>query len=106
MATFTLTACMLNMETGSSILREGNLLNVTRCRHGKCDNDVSKSPAKFEFPHYFHTLVSTSSRDRLINLLLALYIENGQQNKQILYIIPDSNEQYVFVTRYSIQNHS
>ncbi|XP_014478645.1 PREDICTED: 3-hydroxy-3-methylglutaryl-coenzyme A reductase isoform X2 [Dinoponera quadriceps] len=38
-ATFTLTACMLNMETGNSLLREGNLLNATRCRHGKCDND-------------------------------------------------------------------
>ncbi|XP_032684231.1 3-hydroxy-3-methylglutaryl-coenzyme A reductase isoform X2 [Odontomachus brunneus] len=45
-ATFTLTACMLNMETGNNILREGNFknqINVTRCRHGKCDNDEQKA---------------------------------------------------------------
>lgn len=53
-ATFTLTACMLNMETGNSLLREGSLLNVTRCRHGKCDNYVSRF-YEIRVRHYFHT---------------------------------------------------
>ncbi|EFN88878.1 3-hydroxy-3-methylglutaryl-coenzyme A reductase isoform X2 [Harpegnathos saltator] len=42
-ATFTLTACIFNMETGNSLLREGSLLNLTRCRHGKCDSDEQKA---------------------------------------------------------------
>lgn len=34
---FTLTACILNMETGNGQVREENLPDATYCRHNRCD---------------------------------------------------------------------
>ncbi|KYN02273.1 PREDICTED: 3-hydroxy-3-methylglutaryl-coenzyme A reductase [Cyphomyrmex costatus] len=34
---FTLTACMLNMETGGGLAREENLSDAVYCHHNKCD---------------------------------------------------------------------
>ncbi|XP_018366449.1 PREDICTED: 3-hydroxy-3-methylglutaryl-coenzyme A reductase isoform X2 [Trachymyrmex cornetzi] len=40
---FTLTACMLNMDTGSGQAREENLSDATYCRHNRCDTMNLKS---------------------------------------------------------------
>ncbi|XP_076667879.1 HMG coenzyme A reductase isoform X2 [Andrena cerasifolii] len=37
--TFTLTACILNMETGNGQPREGSLPVSSHCRHGRCNSD-------------------------------------------------------------------
>ena len=49
--TFTLTACMLNLETASSQTRDGRLpgSTPTHCWHGRCSPDVSISVEKLLF---------------------------------------------------------
>lgn len=40
--TLTLTACMLNMDTGNGQAHDADVLPVTvNCRHGRCNPDVS-----------------------------------------------------------------
>jgi len=39
--TFTLTACMFNMETGTGLAREEGSSAAAYCHHNRCDNMVN-----------------------------------------------------------------